>query len=544
VTYNLADLFEGVVDAVPDREALVIGREGAVVQRLTYAELDRRVNATAALLAGAGVGPGDHVGLHLRNGAPFVEVMLAAFKLRAAPVNVNHRYVTAELEELIGDLDLRVVITEPDLAERLAPLTDLGAAPVVLVTDDTWDERVGAQSTGRPVVPGRSGDDRYVLCTGGTTGRPKGVLWRHEDLFFASLGGRGAPRRGVPSLDDPAAIGERARRGLPPDRRLPLCPLVHGAAQWVLLQALLGGGTGILSADRHFSAAEALSLADSARAELLMVVGDATAGPLADALAAEPGRWDLPALQMVSSSGAILAPAVQRRLAEVLPGVKVLDTFGASETGGQGRLAPAGDGGDRRPRLFADPHNAVLDDEGRRIEPGAPEVGRLARSGHIPLGYYKDPVKTAATFITVDGVRWSVPGDLARVEADGTITVLGRGSVCINTGGEKVHPEEVEAVLKAHPGVADAVVVGVPDDRFGSRVAAVVARRPGVSAGVDEDRYASVLEAHVRDRLSGYKVPRSWAFVDACQRLVSGKPDYPWARQVVTGESAAGSISR
>jgi 3-oxocholest-4-en-26-oate---CoA ligase len=538
VTYNLADLFEGVVDAVPDREALVIGRGGTVVQRLTYAGLDARVNATAGLLSGAGVGPGDHVGLHLRNGAVFVEAMLAAFKLRAAPVNVNHRYVTAELDELIGDLDLGVVITEPDLAERLAPLR----GPVVLVADDSWETRLTTAPVARPAVPDRSGDDRYVLCTGGTTGRPKGVLWRHEDLFFASLGGNGVPRRGVPRLDDPSNIGDRARLGMPPHRRLPLCPLVHGAAQWVLLQALLGGGTAILSTDRHFSAPDALSLVEASRAELLMVVGDATAGPLADALAAEPDRWDLASLQMLSSSGAILAPAVQRRLADLLPAVKVLDTFGASETGGQGRLAPRGGdrSGDGQPRLMADPHNAVLDDEGRWIEPGSPAVGRLARRGHIPLGYYKDEAKTAATFLTIDGVRWSVPGDLARVEADGTITVLGRGSVCINTGGEKVHPEEVEAVLKGHPGVADAVVVGVPDERFGSRVAAVVAPRDEV----DDDRYASVLEGHVRDRLSGYKVPRTWVFVEACQRLVSGKPDYAWARQVVTGESPAGSISR
>jgi acyl-CoA synthetase (AMP-forming)/AMP-acid ligase II len=299
---------------------------------------------------------------------------------------------------------------------------------------------------------------------------------------------------------------------------------------------LLAGGTAILATDLHFDARAALSLVAATEAELIMLVGDATAGPLADALAAEPGRWNLRSLQMISSSGAILAPATQRRLGEQLPGVKVLDTFGASETGGQGRLAP-GRAREGQPRLMADPHNAVFDDDGRRVEPGSGTVGRLARRGHIPLGYYRDEAKTAATFLVLDGERWSVPGDLARVEPDGAIVVLGRGSVCINTGGEKVHPEEVEAVLKAHPGVADAVVVGVPDERFGARVAAVVAWRPEAGP-VDQDVTAAVLAAHVRQHLSGYKAPRSWAFVDRCQRLVSGKPDYRWAGAVASGASS------
>jgi acyl-CoA synthetase (AMP-forming)/AMP-acid ligase II len=537
VTFNLADLFEGVVDAVPDAEALVVGIDGRVARRLSYAELDDRVNRTARVLAAAGIGAGDHIGLHLRNGPAYVEGMLAAFKLRAVPVNVNHRYVTGELADLAGDLDLRLVVTEPDLAARVVPLAaPAGPLGAVVVTDDDHERRLAAAPPGRPVIAGRSGDDLYVLCTGGTTGRPKGVLWRHEDLYFASLGGPGLPRRGVPALVHPADIGERARRGLPPRRRLPLCPLVHGAAQWVVLQALLAGGTAILSTDRHFDASAAWSLAAAAGAELVMVVGDATAAPLADALAAEPDRWDLGALQVLSSSGAILSPAVEARIAGLLPDVRVLDTFGASETGGQGRLAPDRSG-DGRPRLVADPRNAVFDDDGRRVEPGSGIVGRLARAGHIPLGYYNDEARTAATFPTIDGVRWSVPGDLAQVEADGAITVLGRGSVCINTGGEKVHPEEVEVALKAHPDVFDAVVVGVPDERFGSRVAAVVARRPAAGPpGRETD--GTVLEEHLRARLAGYKVPRSWVFVDRCQRLVSGKPDYRWAREMVEDGAA------
>lgn len=525
-TFNLADLFEGVVDAVPGREALVVGRGGAVARRLSYAELDDRTNRTAHLLAAAGVAAGDHVGLHLGNDAPHVEAMLAAFKLRAVPVNVNHRYVQAEIGDLAADLDLALVVTEADLAGRVPP-----AIPA-LVVDDGHDERLAGAPSGRPLVAGRSGDDRYILCTGGTTGPPKGVVWRHEDLFFASLGGRGVPRRGIPALTEPAGIGDRARHGLPPRRRLALCPLIHGAAQWVVLQALLGGGTAILSADRHFEPAAALDLAAATRADLIMVVGDATAGPLADAVAAQPGR-DLTSVQMLSSSGAVLSPAVQRRLAAALPHVRVLDAFGASETGSQGRLAPPGPG-EAVARLVPDAANAVLDDDGRPVAAGSGAVGRLARRGHIPLGYHGDPDRTARTFPVIDGVRWSIPGDLARIEADGTITVLGRGSACINTGGEKVHPEEVERVLKEHPGVLDALVVGVPDERFGSRVAAVVACRPGAAAPPD------VLEDHLRARLSGYKVPRSWAFVERCPRLVSGKPDYGRARRAVE-EAVAGS---
>jgi acyl-CoA synthetase (AMP-forming)/AMP-acid ligase II len=337
----------------------------------------------------------------------------------------------------------------------------------------------------------------------------------------------------------PDDVAARARTGLPPGRRLPLCPLVHGAAQWVALQALLAGGTAILAADRHFVADDALALAAVTGAELLMVVGDATARPLADALAAHPDRYDLGALRVLSSSGAGLSPALAGRLRALLPGVAVLDTFGASETGGQGRLAPRSpDGGP--PRLVADADTAVLDEDGRPVAPGG--IGRLARRGAIPLGYHNDPAKTAATFPVIDGVRWAIPGDLARVEGDGTVTVLGRGSVCINTGGEKVHPEEVEAVLRGHPDVLDAVVVGVPDERYGARVAAVVAPRradPGPSAGAgapgDGATLVPALEAHTRARLSGYKVPRTWVLVDRCERLVSGKADYRWAAAVAAG---------
>jgi acyl-CoA synthetase (AMP-forming)/AMP-acid ligase II len=270
-----------------------------------------------------------------------------------------------------------------------------------------------------------------------------------------------------------------------------------------------------------------------------MLIGDATARPIADALALDalaaggPGAFDLGRLQVSASGGAILSPAVKAQLGELLPHTKVVDTFGASETGGQGRLTSSPAGGPLK--LLTDRDTAVLDDDNRHVEPGSGRVGRLARSGAIPFGYYKDPVKTAATFPVIDGVRWSVPGDLALVEGDGSITLLGRGAMSINTGGEKVFPEEVEGVLKAHPEVFDAMVVGVPDERFGQRVVAVVARRTSTARGPVGEGRGSVgdeeLDAHARAHLSGYKVPRDWVWVDRCERLPTGKPDYAWAGQ-------------
>jgi acyl-CoA synthetase (AMP-forming)/AMP-acid ligase II len=545
--FNLADLFEAVVDAVPANEAFVLGSGGQGVRRFTYVELEARANQLAHVLAARGVGVGDHVGLHLHNGVEYVEAMLALYKLRATPVNVNYRYVADELRYLFADADLRAVLTEPELEPLVAEvepalpqLTDL------LVIGAGYEAELAAASDERIDVGPRSADDLYLLYTGGTTGLPKGVMWRHEDLYFASLGGRGTPSKGIPALTEPAQIGERARRGDPISRRLPLCPLMHGGAMWVALQTLLNGGALVIDADRHFDADRALSLMAAERVELVMLIGDATGRPLADLLAADPTRYDLSRLQVIASGGAILSPPVKATLLDALPHIKVVDTFGASETGGQGRLAsprPGGTAGTNGtssapatagpPRLLTDEHTAVFDEELRRIEPGSDQIGRLARSGWIPFGYYKDPVKTAATFPVVDGVRWSVPGDMAKIEADGTVVLLGRGAMCINTGGEKVFPEEVEGAIKRHPAVFDAMVVGLPDERFGQRVVAVVSLRDGAPVPTAEE-----LTAHTRTHVSGYKVPRSWVVVDTCERLPTGKPDYQWATRTAAQNDA------
>jgi acyl-CoA synthetase (AMP-forming)/AMP-acid ligase II len=528
-SYNLADLFEGAARTLGDQEAVVAGGAGVTTVRRTYVELDRRADRVANLLAGQGIGPGDHVGLHAHNSVEFVEVMLAAFKLRAVPINANYRYTVDELAYVFADARVKAIVTETGIDDRAR-----AAAPDVPLTviGDDYDGRVAAADDTAVDVGPRSGDDRYLMYTGGTTGMPKGVVWRHEDLFFAALGGTGAPRHGQARLDDPADIAAFVTAGTGITRRLPLCPLIHGGAQWIALTALLTGGTVLLTVDRHFDAASALRFASDERAEFLMIIGDAVARPLADELARAGADYDLSSLRLVSSSGAVLSPTVKESLEDLLGGARVIDRFGASETGGQGRIERAGGPGGGM-TLRTDASTTVLDDAGRPVEPGSGLRGRLARRGHVPLGYWNDEEKTAATFPTIDGVRYSVPGDLATIEADGSITIFGRGSMVINTGGEKVFPEEVEATVKGHPAVFDALVVGVPEERFGSRVVVVVSLVDGADPPTVEE-----LADHCRDHLAGYKVPRSMVVVDAVARKVTGKGDYAWAREVA--DSALG----
>ena len=506
-TFNLADLFELVADAVPDREAVVCGD-----LRLSFAQLDERATRLAHALAERGIGAGDHVGLHLYNGNEYLEAMLAAFKLRAVPINVNYRYVTDELRYLFDDADVRLVIREDGLP-------DVFAGPTI-VRGDEYEAAVAAASAARDFPP-RSPDDLYILYTGGTTGLPKGVMWRHEDIFFAAFGG-GNP--GGAPITEPGEIVERAKRGH--HRCLPACPFMHGAAHWMALQVLLVGGSVVVTRDQRLEPERVWELASRERVSFLVIVGDAFARPLVDALAAAgPDLWDLSPLTVILSGGAILSPTVKDDLLDLLPTTIVVDGFGASETGGQGQMVAVRGGRDRHPRFAVNAQTAVLDERLQPVTPGSGAIGRLARRGHVPLGYYKDEAKTAATFPVVDGVRWAVPGDLAVVEEDGTITVLGRGSQSINTGGEKVFPEEVEATLKAHPAVFDAVVVGVDDDRWGQRVAAVVSLREGhPHPGVDD------LIEHCRRSLAAYKCPRQVVVVDDVVRSPSGKPDYRWAR--------------
>jgi acyl-CoA synthetase (AMP-forming)/AMP-acid ligase II len=528
--FNLADLFEAVADAVPDREAVVYGHA-----RLTYRTLDERATRLAHVLAAHGIGAGDHVGVWLYNCNEYLEGMLAAFKLRAVPVNVNYRYIEDELRYLFTDADLKAVIHEPDFAATLAAIrADVPLLGFALAKGDDYEAAIAGHSAVRDFGP-RSADDLYILYTGGTTGMPKGVLWRHEDIFFGALQG-GNPLG--PGIERPELIVESAMNG-GNGRTLPACPFMHGTAHWVAFWAFFAGDAVIISTDRHLDPPRLIQLIADERATFLVIVGDAFARPFVDALEGhqqDPTR-DLPSLRVILSGGAILSPAVKDALVRLLPSTLVVDGFGASETGGQGQMvATAGrDGGaGAHPRFAVNADTTVLDDALVPVVPGSGVVGRVARRGRVPIGYYKDPAKSAATFPVIDGVRWAIPGDMATVESDGTITVFGRGSVSINTGGEKVYPEEVEAALKAHPAVFDAVVVGVPDERWGQRVTAVVRARDGQQPTLDE------LVEHCRAHIAGYKVPRALVLVDEVVRSPSGKPDYRWARdQAINASSTA-----
>lgn len=515
-SFNLADLFDVVAAAVPEREAVVQG-----ARRLTYAQLRDRSDRLAAVLTTAGVRSGDHIALQLYNSSEYLEGMLAAFKVRAVPVNVNHRYKADELHRLFADAGLVGLIHDAsfrsivdEVTSRLPPLR------LCLARGVEYEGVLADASLSTALPGGRSGDDNYILYTGGTTGAPKGVVWRHEDIFFAALGGGGRP-----AIERPDELAGRAVRGRM--RLLPACPLMHGSGHWTALATLFGGGTVVLDDRPSFDPAAIWDIVAAESVRSLVIVGDAFARPLADVLGEGRSPWDLSSLTVILSGGAMLSPDSRDALLRRLPGCMVVDRFGSSETGGHGQAVAVPGVAHAHPRFAMDEYTAVLDEDLRPLRPGSGRVGRLARRGRTPLGYRDDPRATAATFPVVEGVRWAVPGDLARVEADGTITVLGRGSTSINTGGEKVHPEEVEAVLKAHATVLDAVVVGLPDARWGERIVAVVQLRAGSSPEA-----ATQLVSHARFKLAGYKVPRSFVVVDEVIRSATGKADYDWARRV------------
>jgi acyl-CoA synthetase (AMP-forming)/AMP-acid ligase II len=515
VEFNLADIFESVVDVVGEREALVCGD-----RRLTYAELESRANRLAHHFESVGVRPGDHVGVQLYNCTEYVETMIACFKVRAVPVNVNYRYVEDELAYLFTDADLVALVVDPEFVPRVESVRP--RTPMLrhmLTVGEEYDAALAAQPDGRGFGP-RSADDLYIIYTGGTTGMPKGVMWRQEDLFFAGMGG--ADPVGTP-VSRPEEVAERAvTKGTLV--MFPVAPLMHGAAQLATWIGFLQAARVVLV--RKFDPADVLHTAARERANSMSIVGDAMARPMAEALDGELAELEFPALFAVSSAGAILSQAVRDKLQQRLPKTMLMDNFGASETGFQG-TGVAGSSPDKGLRFSVNQRTTVLDDDLREIEPGSDAIGRVAQRGHVPLGYYKDKEKTAASFVTIDGERFVLLGDMARVEADGTIAVLGRGAVCINTGGEKVYPEEVEAVLKAHPAVYDAVVTGVPDERFGQRVAAVVQLRPGVEAPGESD-----IVDYARAHVAGYKAPRHVVVVPEIRRSPSGKADYPWAARI------------
>lgn len=543
VSYNYADLWELVWPHVADGEALVCGP-----QRRTYAQLAERANRLGHHLRAAGVGPGDRVGLFLRNDAAYIEAMIACFALRATPVNMNHRYTGEELGHLMADSAAVALLVHETLTAAVASVPGgIGHLRSVLVVDDpdpsvvegevadlpdavAYEEALATSSPEPVVTEGRSGDDEYLMYTGGTTGRPKGVVWRQEDAFFALVGG-GDPTRLNGPVDEPAQLLERLVPGF---SYMPLAPLMHAAAQWTTWSWLLAGGKTTLHPGRLVPEAVWQTVQDEG-VNTMTVVGDAVGRPIVAAWQAEPERWDASSLFAIANGGAPMSASLKQLLAELFPGRSILDGFGSSEAGVQGsQRIEAGQTVTGLARFTPGPDTGVFDADLRPVEPGSGAIGRVANAGRLPLGYLNDPAKTAETFIEVDGRRYCFTGDMATVEPDGTIQLLGRGSQCINTGGEKVFPEEVESALVDHPAVADVLVVGTPDERWGSAVTAVVAPAEGATTPTLEE-----LREHLRGHLAGYKLPKHLVVVETVERSPAGKADYRWARTTAEKHLAA-----
>jgi len=534
--WNFADVWEAVASRFPGEPAQHCGS-----RTVTWSELDRRADGVAATLVEAGLTHQAKVAQLLYNAPEYLESVFASFKAGLVPVSVNYRYTGDELAYLLDNADAEAVVFHGSLAgvcDEIRPRLprvrqwlwvaddDAGACPEWAMP---YEE--AATSGMRPPETPRSGDDLMLLYTGGTTGAPKGVMWPQDTLFRMLEELNGA----VPA-PDADATAHAAALERPGPLVLPAAPLMHGTAMWFVLPVLSRGGSVITLPQHSFEPEVLLDTLSLYRVKGLCIVGDAFARPLVAALDADAERWDLSGLRVVFSSGVSFSAETQAALLRHATGAVVVDSLGSSESGGLARTQTRAGSGAPAPRFTVGRTTRVVDEAGADVEPGSGRRGRLAVTGHIPLGYYRDPEKTAETFVTIDGVRYVVAGDWAEVEADGTIRLLGRGSVCINTGGEKVYPDEVEVAVKRAAGVRDAVVVGVPDERFGEMVVAVVEAEPGAVVEADE------VTAEVRRTLAGYKAPRRVVVVPSLERAPNGKADYRRLREVAITALAAPAI--
>jgi acyl-CoA synthetase (AMP-forming)/AMP-acid ligase II len=535
---NLALIHQAIAAAHPDRECIITPHK-----RLTFGQVAERARRLANVLHQHGLGAHcergslaghesgqDHLGIYMLNCPEYIESMLGSYLARVAPFNVNYRYVDDELKYLFEDADAVAVIYQARYAPTLArirgslpklrlliQLADESGEPLLPGAIDYEEALAAAPATMPPTTP--SPDDLYIIYTGGTTGAPKGVLWRQEDIYHAAMSGQPPGMPGHPSLE--ALLEQVKNGGLL--RVMATPPLMHGAAQWVSFGAMNTSGTVVLQGKpERLDPDDVWGLIEREKCNSLTIVGDAFARPLLEAL--EKKTYDLSSLFIVGSGGAILSPHNKEAFLRHIPNGLVIDGFGASETGAQGSHATSGKDKAQTGKFAMSGALVLKQDLSAQLPPGTDETGWLARSGHVPLGYYKDAAKTGRTFPTIGATRYAVPGDHARVLADGTIEVLGRGSVCINSGGEKIYPEEIEQVLRKHPDVYDAVVVGTPDDRFGEAVTAVVQARDGASLTHD-----SVVKFAAAS-LARYKLPKSTVLVSQMVRSPSGKPDYRWAK--------------
>ncbi|HEX6312647.1 MAG TPA: AMP-binding protein [Acidimicrobiia bacterium] len=521
--FNFAAVWHGLSEVVPDRDAIVCGE-----RRLTFAAFDERSRRLASYLATAGLRPGDKVAVDLLNRPEYLETFFAALLLGCVPVNVNYRYVADEVRYVLDNADAGAVVHGPEFSDTVAKaIAGLDPAPLTLEVGPAYEAALAAAEPGGPGGErSPTGDDLVFLYTGGTTGMPKGVMWRNDDLYVALW------QMGRPGTEPPDPVAA-ARAGKRTGTCLPACPLMHGTGLFIALSTLAGGGTVVLVDRAGLDPGLVWDEVERNAVQVLTIVGDVFARPLLAALDAAPDRWDLTALRAITSSGVTWSPETKAGILRHLPAVALIDSLGASE--GVASRSAVTAGSEIKPARFGVSDRVKVLDEttDREVEPGSGEVGLLAVGGRIPLGYWKDPEKTAATFRTVGGTRYSIPGDYASVDADGTIQLLGRGSACINTGGEKVYPEEVELLLRRHPAVLDCVVVGVPDERFGEMVVALVQPDSGHELAEAE------LDAFCRERTAGYKRPKRFLVVDDLRRSAAGKADYRYLRELAAARTAS-----
>ena len=527
-SWTFADVWEAIAAVQPDLAAHIQGD-----RIISWADFDARADALAAYFIAQGLDHQAKVAAFLYNGPEYIESYYAAFKGGFAPVNTNYRYGPEELFYLFDNADAQAVVFHASFTEVLEKirgrLTRVKAWVAVAEPGhrvpawaSDYDAVVAEVPAQRPVKApwGRSGDDLLLLYTGGTTGMPKGVMWAQDDLFNV-IGAGGNAALGIPPA---ASIEELIARIQSPEHLRPIsliaCPLMHGTGQFSNLICFNQGGTAATLPSRKFNALELWDEAERLKANAIVIVGLAFSTPMLEALENSPERWDLSAIRTMSSSGSMWSQENKHGLLRHAKNAMIFDSFGSSEAVGLGISASAPGAEAKTAAFLPGPNCVVFAEDGRRVQPGSGERGLVAVMGLLPRGYYKDEEKTAKTFRTIEGVRWSIPGDWAEVNADGTLKLLGRGSVCINTGGEKVFPEEVEEALKTYPVVRDAVVVGLPDPRFGERICAVVE-----TDGLARPTLAELC-AHVRTTLAGYKAPRDLVLVDTIGRAPNGKVDY------------------
>lgn len=521
--WNFADVWETIANLQPDAIAQQHGQRSQ-----SWREFDQGANSVAQWLLAAGCQHQDKVALYLYNGPEYMQAAFACLKASLVPVNTNYRYTQEELRSLWDNADATVVVFDAALRHTIEEIrTRCAKVRAWLCVGDAadcpdWASPWPRQLRAEPPATARhrSGDDLILIYTGGTTGHPRGVMWQQHDLYMASN------TTGDPAQADLDLVRRRVSESAQLPVGLPAAPLMHGTAFVFASTVLNRGGKVVTLTQRQLDMPELLDAVGERKVSELCIVGDAFCRPMVDALDAEPGRWQLASLKAVSSSGMMWSQPNKQRLLQHAKSAVLVDFLNSSEASGMGRAISSRDRSGEAAQFKPGKHAVVLDDQGRPLPQGSPEIGRIAVRGNVPLGYYGDPEKTAATFPVIDGVRYAIPGDYARLEADGSIALLGRGSVSINTGGEKVFPEEVEECIKLLPQVRDAVVVGVPHERFGESVSAVVELQPGQALSLDE------VATHTRGRLAGHKVPRHLIVVQTIGRGPNGKADYQGLRRL------------